>query len=85
VNDPFDYVRLLAETARLEKAPEGHVAMRVLARVRLARTPPLVRPWSLFAAGAFALATVAACSLFIGYSNQPDPMVTLFKMASLNL
>jgi hypothetical protein len=86
MNDPLEYVRQLAECARQEEPPRGHVLPAALARLRLVKAPPLERPWSVFAAGAFALAAVAAFSLVSHYGNAgQDPILALFRVASINL
>ena len=86
MNDPLEYVQRLADCARQEEPPRGHVLPNAMARLRTMQAPPLVRPWSVFAAGALALAFIAAFSIVSYYgSAAPDPLLVLFKVASINL
>ena len=86
MSDPLEYVRQLADTARQEEPPRGHVVPRAMARLQAVRTPPLVRPWSVFAAGSLALAAIAAFTIIGSYGNATsDPILVLYKVASINL
>jgi hypothetical protein len=86
MDNPLKYVEQLAECAAQEELPRGHVLPQALARLREMRTPPLVRPWGVFAAGALAFAAIAVVSI-VSYDGNvtPDPILVFFKVASLNL
>lgn len=86
MDNPLKYVEQLAECATQEELPRGHVLPQALARLREMQTPPLVRPWGVFAAGALAFAAIAVISI-VSYNGNvtPDPILVFFKVASLNL
>lgn len=83
MNDPLDIMRTLAEQARQEEAPRGHVARKVLARVTQEK-PGFTPPLAVFAAVAAAASIVLFCALVLpGATVSPaDPLGDFFQLAS---
>lgn len=86
MDNPLKHVQELANCARKEPLPQGHVLPQAMERLREMQLGPLVQPWGLFAAGALAFATMAIISIASGYGNTaPDPILVFFNAASINL
>ena len=83
MNDPLEHVRELAARARREEAPQGHVASKVLRRLREESLSVVTRQLSLFAAltGVLALAAVLLIAASVDVSAA-DPLGTFFQVAA---
>jgi hypothetical protein len=83
MDDPLDQVRQLAEMARREQPPTGHVSRRVIARLRN-ESPSLGRPLTAFTVCAATLAVAALFLLLNSYDvTATDPLGTFFQVASM--